>query len=52
MNHDFFSESPEPILFETMIFGGEHDGYCVRATSWEKAEEIHKQALELITPKN
>jgi len=37
----------EPILFETMIFGGGHNHYQERYTSWEKAEEGHKQAVEL-----
>ncbi len=35
----------EPILFETMIFGGKHDQYQERYSTWEEAEEGHKQAL-------
>lgn len=34
-----------PILFETMIFGGEHDGYQERYRTWEEAEEGHEIAL-------
>jgi hypothetical protein len=35
-------------LFETMIFGGEHDGYRSRCATWEEAEEMHLKAIELI----
>lgn len=38
-----------PILFETMIFGGLHDGYQERYYSWEEAEIGHKEALKLVT---
>jgi len=45
MDHGW--RSPVPILFETMIFGGEHDQYCERYATWEEAEEGHKRAVEL-----
>jgi len=35
----------KPILFETMIFGGRHDGYQERYATWEEAEAGHKQTL-------
>lgn len=38
-----------PVLWETMIFGGEHDQYQDRYTSVEDALEGHKTALTLIT---
>lgn len=38
----------EPLLFETMIFGGKHDEFQERYSTWEEAEEGHKRALELI----
>lgn len=38
-----------PVLWETMIFGGEHDQYQERYTSHEDALEGHKKALTLIT---
>ena len=34
-----------PILFETMIFGGEHDQYQERYATWDEAEEGHKKAV-------
>jgi hypothetical protein len=37
-----------PILFETMIFGGDHDGYQDRYYTWNEAIEGHKKAIELI----
>ena len=45
MDHSF--NSGEPLLFETMIFGGEHDEKQWRYSTWEDAEIGHKQACEL-----
>lgn len=47
LNHNFARQGP-PILFETMIFGGEHDGYQERYSTWEEAEEGHSRAIDLI----
>ena len=33
-----------PILFETMIFGGNHNQYQERYYTWEESELGHKQA--------
>lgn len=38
----------EPVLWETMIFEGQHDGYQERYTSKGKALEGHKKAVELV----
>ena len=46
VNHDFLS-TDDPLLFETMIFGGAHDKYIVRCSTWEQAEQQHKAAVEL-----
>ena len=40
-----------PILWETMIFGGDHDQYQERHTSYEDALEGHQTALNLINKK-
>jgi hypothetical protein len=40
-----------PMLFETMIFGGEHDQYQERCSTWEQAEEMHRRACALAWPK-
>ena len=37
----------KPLLFETMIFGGKHDEYQERCSTWEEAEEMHKRAVKL-----
>ena len=42
-------DSDVPVLWETMIFGGEHDQYQDRYTSVEDALEGHQTALTLIT---
>lgn len=46
MNHALWSATP--ILFETMVFGGEHDSYRERYATWEEAEAGHQRAVELI----
>jgi hypothetical protein len=33
----------EPVLFETMVFGGENDNYCRRYTTAKQALEGHKE---------
>lgn len=38
----------KPILFETMIFGGEHDEYQERYTDVKSAKIGHRKALELV----
>ena len=37
-----------PILFETMVFGGEHDGYQRRYSTWDEAVAGHHAAIEMI----
>ena len=39
-----FGRGP-PLLFETMIFGGAHDGYQERCSTWEQAEAMHAEAV-------
>jgi hypothetical protein len=36
-----------PLIFETMIFGGEHDEFQERYSTREEAEEGHRRACEL-----
>lgn len=38
----------EPLLFETMIFGGKHDGYQNRTSSWQDAMSCHEYVLKLV----
>lgn len=37
-----------PLLFETMIFGGEHAEYQKRYATREEAERGHAEAIELV----
>lgn len=39
-----------PLVFETMIFGGPHDQYQERCSTWEQALEMHLTALALAFP--
>lgn len=45
LDHSFGGKIP--ILFETMIFGGEYDRYQERYASWEEAEIGHLRAVKL-----
>jgi hypothetical protein len=37
----------DPLLYETMIFGGPHDGYCDRYSRREEAEAGHQRAVAI-----
>lgn len=41
-----FGHGP-PLLFETMIFGGPHDGHQSRASTWDEAEKQHAEAVAM-----
>jgi hypothetical protein len=41
----------EPLLFETMIFGGAEDGYQERYSTWDEAVKGHKFACEKVNVK-
>lgn len=45
LNHQY-GEGP-PLLFETMIFGGPHDQYQERCSTWDEAEKMHEVACKL-----
>ena len=45
LDHSFSGGTP--ILFETMIFGGEHDQYQERYATYEEAEAGHIVAVEM-----
>jgi hypothetical protein len=44
IDHRFFGPG-DPLIFETMIFDGPHDGECARSSTWEEAEEMHAEAV-------
>lgn len=37
-----------PQWFETMIFGGEHDGWCERYETYDQAEAGHKRTVDAL----
>lgn len=43
IDHNFWGEGG-PVLFETMIFGGQHNERIWRYRTWEEAERGHKVA--------
>src|SRR5688500_15884146 len=44
---DYSYGRSNPKFFETMIFGGIHDGYTKRYSTYEEAEDGHKEAVRL-----
>lgn len=48
LDHNY-GDSPVPILFETMIFGGRADEDCKRCATWEQAEAQHQDAIDYVT---
>lgn len=46
LDHSF--GTGEPLLFETMIFGGEHNDYTERCSTWEQAEAQHERCIEMV----
>jgi len=45
LNHTYDDGPPQ--IFETMIFGGEHDEWQERCATWEEAEATHKRACDV-----
>jgi len=44
--NSFFGGPPK--LFETMVFGGEYDGYEWRYSTWAEAAEGHRRVVDLV----
>ena len=49
LNHSF--SDGEPVLFETMVFGGEYDEEIERYSTWEQAEKGHQKWVDKIKSK-
>ena len=45
LDHGWYHDGP-PILFETMVFGGEHDHFHWRYATYDEAEEGHRKVCE------
>jgi hypothetical protein len=50
LDHNFLGNGP-PILFETLVFGGEWDGEMFRYSTFEEAVEGHYRVCNLVGPK-
>src|SRR5216684_6969799 len=48
LDHNFGLKG-DALVFETMIFGGEHDGYQTRSATWNAALEHHRVAVKILT---
>lgn len=48
LDHNFSGEG-DPVLFETMVFGGEHNHEMVRYTTWEEAEKGHAEMVKKVS---
>jgi hypothetical protein len=44
LNHNFSDEGP-PLIFETMVFDGEHDQWCARYSTEDDAREGHEAVV-------
>jgi hypothetical protein len=47
LDHRWHTMDGPPILFETMIFGGDHDEFQNRYSTWEEAEKGHEEAVSI-----
>ena len=48
LDHRFGDDGP-PVLFETMIFGGEHDNDAARCCTWDEALAQHERLKQRAT---
>jgi hypothetical protein len=48
LNHEYLPGRP-PLIFETMIFGGEHGGYCARYSTEAAAVAGHAAVVAALT---
>ena len=49
LDHYFGTDKEhEPIVFETMVFGGKHDMFRERYTNWADAVEGHERCVAMV----
>lgn len=48
IDHNYTRAGP-PILFETLVMGGSHDGEMDRYATWEEAERGHEEMIRHIS---
>jgi len=47
LNHSF-GLTDKPVLYETMVFGGKHDGHCQRYCTREEAIAGHSLCVDMV----
>lgn len=47
MNHNWLGEGP-PLIFETMVFGGEYDSHMIRTSTIKEARAAHKEVVSTL----
>ncbi len=47
---DHGSSDGSPMLFETLVFGSEHDGEMERYTTWDEAVAGHAAMIDKVRP--
>lgn len=45
LDHSYYHDT-KPIIFETMVFGGDHDQECVRYQTEQQAQQGHHTVVE------
>ena len=48
LDHQFQPEGP-PLIFETMVFGGTHDQWQERYSTWKEAEDGHARIVGMVS---
>lgn len=48
LDHRFGLKEGDPIVFETLVMGGEHDGYMERYCTYKQAEESHHRIVKAL----
>lgn len=46
-DHGVFQKD-EPIVFETLVFGGQMDEFMRRCSTWEDALEMHRETVAMV----
>lgn len=43
-----FGQSGQPVLFETMVFGGKFNDHTDRCCTYDQAEEMHRKVVNMV----
>lgn len=51
IDHSLGTGYEDPVIFETLVFGGRHDGHMGRTTSYMSAKRMHARIAKMVFPK-